>query len=91
MLKAILNGFFSNIFFEFINHHVIPKLSNDIIIYYDLTLPYQVLRSGVFVKIEPPYLATTSQKYLQLPRIHRRIEYSSTKTILKNGIIQVLH
>jgi hypothetical protein len=56
-----------------------------------LTLPYQVLGSGVFVKIEPPYLATTSQNSLQLPRIRRREKYSPTKTTKENGIIQVLH
>jgi hypothetical protein len=56
-----------------------------------LTLLYELLGSGVFVKIEPPYLATTLQNSLQLPKIHRREKYSPTKTTKENGIIQVFH
>jgi hypothetical protein len=52
-----------------------------------LTLPYELLGSGVFVKNEPPYLATTSQNSLQLPKIHMREKYSPTKTTKENGII----
>ncbi len=56
-----------------------------------LTLPYELLGSGVFVKIEPPYLATAPQNSLQLPRIHRREKHNPTKTTKENGIIRVLH
>jgi hypothetical protein len=52
-----------------------------------LTLPYELLGSGVFVKNEPPYLATTSQNFSQLPKIHMREKYSPTKTTKENGII----
>jgi hypothetical protein len=54
-----------------------------------LTLPYELLGSGVFVKIEPTLQPPHKTLYNSQESIGEK--YNPTKRTKENGIIQVLH